>query len=139
MISENVKALVAYRLEQAEESVAAASSLLQQELLRRSVNSAYYAMFYSVLALLALKKMETSKHGGAIALFDREYVRTGIFSKEFSRWLHGAFDLRQRCDYEAQFRISTDRAERMLETAETFVAKVKFVTAEILEGEKHLP
>lgn len=53
MISENVKALVAYRLEQAEESVAAASSLLQQELLRRSVNSAYYAMFYSVLALLA--------------------------------------------------------------------------------------
>lgn len=66
MISENVKALAGYRLEQADESIAAASLLFQKGILRRSVNSAYYAMFYAVMALLALKMMETSKHGGPI-------------------------------------------------------------------------
>lgn len=101
MISENVKALVQYRLEQADEAITAASLLFKQGILRRSVNSAYYAMFYAIMALLAIEKKETSRHGGAIGLFDREFVKKGIFSKDFSRWLHLAFDLRQRCDYEA--------------------------------------
>lgn len=132
MISENVKALAGYRLEQADESIAAASLLFQQNILRRSVNSAYYAMFYAVIALLAIKMMETSKHGGAIGLFDREFVKTGVFSKDFSRWLHRAFDLRQRCDYEAQFTISKDDAQITLDAAEKFVAKVKSVIAAMI-------
>ena len=85
-------------LRQKDESIVAASLLYQKGILRRSVNSAYYAMFYAVMALLAIKKKETSKHGGAIGLFDREFVKKNIFSKDFSRWLHRAFDLRQRCD-----------------------------------------
>lgn len=131
MISENVKALVQYRLEQADESIAAASLLFQQGILRRSVNSAYYAMFYAVMALLAIKKKETSRHGSAIGLFDREFVKTGIFSKDFSRWLHWSFDLRQRCDYEAQFNISPEDTQATLEAAEKFVAEVKSVIAEM--------
>ncbi len=132
MISENVKALVQYRLDQADESVAAASLLFQQGILRRSVNSAYYAMFYAVMALLAIEKKETSRHGSAIGLFDREFVKTGIFSKDFSRWLHRAFDLRQRCDYEAQFKISPEDTQATLEAAEKFVAEVKSVIDEML-------
>jgi uncharacterized protein (UPF0332 family) len=38
------------------------------------MNRLYYAMFYAVLALLQEKEMGTSKHSGAIALFDREFV-----------------------------------------------------------------
>ncbi len=131
MISENTQALIQYRLEQADESIAAASILLQKALLRRSVNSAYYAMFYAVMALLAIKVMETSKHSGAIGLFDREYVKTGVFSKDFSRWLHRAFDLRQRCDYEAQFKVSEKDARTTLDTAEKFVTEVKSVISTI--------
>lgn len=99
MISENVKALSLYRLEQAQESLAASKVLLDQDLIRPSVNRSYYAMFYAVLALLAARKEETSKHSGPIALFDKEFVKSGVFQKEFSRWLHDAFDLRQRSDY----------------------------------------
>jgi len=132
MISKNVKALVQYRLEQAEESIAAASLLLKEGILRRSINSAYYAMFYSVMALLAIKRKETSKHGGAIGLFDREFVKTDIFSKDFSRWLHRAFDLRQRCDYEAQFTISRLDTQTTLSTAEKFIAEVKSVIAAMI-------
>jgi len=69
MITENVKALISYRLEQAEESLAAAKLLFENELFRGSINRAYYAMFYSVLALLASRQMETSKHSGAISMY----------------------------------------------------------------------
>ncbi len=34
-------------------------------------------MFYAVLALLVPGKKETSKHSGAIALFDRDFVKQG--------------------------------------------------------------
>ena len=93
-MSNNIKALVSYRLEQADESLEAARVLLEQDLTRPSLNRSYYAMFYAVLALLTTCKQETSKHSGAISLFDKEFVKTGMFKKEFSRWLHDAFDLR---------------------------------------------
>ncbi len=75
MITENIQALVAYRLEQADESLDAARILLDRTLERSAVNRAYYAMFYAVPALLATRKRETSKHGGAISLFDKEFVK----------------------------------------------------------------
>ena len=125
MMTENIKALITYRLEQAYECLEAASTLLKKGLIRPSINRAYYAMFYAVLALLVLEKKETSKHGGAIALFDRDFVKKGIFAKDFSRWLHDAFDLRQRSDYAALYHPSTDEAEKTLENARAFVLEVK--------------
>jgi uncharacterized protein (UPF0332 family) len=84
-------------------------------------------MFYAVLALLALHKQETSKHGGAIALFDRNFVKQGVFNKRLSRWLHDAFDLRQRSDYAASFQVSGETVERVLNNAESFLAEIKKV------------
>ena len=74
MTSENIMALVRYRLEQADESLQAASILIEKKLLRPSINRSYYAMYYAVLALLAIEKKETSKHSGVISLFDKEFV-----------------------------------------------------------------
>jgi len=125
MMTQNIQALVAYRIEQSDESLAASQVLLDKEMIRPSVNRSYYAMFYAVLALLAVKKMETSKHSGAISLFDREFVKQGVFKKDLSRWLHEAFDLRQLSDYEAQSSITSDDAQRALDHAGKFVKKVK--------------
>ncbi len=134
-LNDNLKALVKYRLEQADEALRAAETLLKEGLLGSAVNRAYYAMFYSVLALLALDKRETSKHSGAISLFDREYVKTGIFSKEFSRWLHQAFDLRQRSDYAVKYTPSREEAEQTINQAQAFVARVK----EVLKNKAGIP
>ena len=127
MMTENIQALVTYRLEQADESLEAASTLLVKKLIRPSINRAYYAMFYAVLALLAQGKKETSKHSGAIAIFDRDFVKQGIFKKNYSRWLHDAFDLRQRSDYAAEYHASPEDAKITLKNAETFVNAVKNV------------
>ena len=98
-MTENRKALIEYRLTQARDSIREADVLDQSGMSRRSVmNRLYYAMFYAVLALLQEKEMGTSKHSGAIALFDREFVKTGSFPKEMSKALHRAFELRQKGD-----------------------------------------
>ena len=127
MMTENIKALVTYRLEQADESLEAARTLLKQGLISPTINRAYYAMFYAVLALLVLEKKETSKHSGAIALFDRDFVKEGIFKKDFSRCLHDAFELRQRSDYAAEYHVSGEEAEKTFKDAESFVDEVKKV------------
>jgi uncharacterized protein (UPF0332 family) len=125
MMTDNIKALVSYGLEQAGESPTAGKVVFEQGLLRPSINRSYYAMFYSVLALLTTRREETSKHGRAIALFDKEFVKAGVFSKQFSRWLHEAFDLRQRSDYSPQFHPTEEDARGVLDQATSFVTEIK--------------
>jgi uncharacterized protein (UPF0332 family) len=125
VMSENIRALVSYRIEQAEESLAASEVLLEQRLIRPAANRPYYAMFYAILALLATKKRETSKHSGAISVFDQEFVKTGLFGKELSRWVHDAFDLRQKSDYAPQLEVSEEDAREVVKRATTFLENVK--------------
>ena len=96
-MNEEQLALVKYRLREAEDSIEEARVLMKEGMSMRAVmNRLYYAMFYAVLALLQEKQLGTSKHSGVISLFDREFVKSGIFDKGLSKILHRAFELRQR-------------------------------------------
>jgi len=129
----NRRALIEYRLTQARDSIREADVLLQSGMSLRSVmNRLYYSMFYAVLALLQEKEMGTSKHSGAIALFDREYVKTGSFPKEMSRALHRAFALRQKGDYMEETEVTLKDIEEIRPIAEDFVAGVeKYLSQEV--------
>ncbi|MBE9571465.1 MAG: HEPN domain-containing protein [Proteobacteria bacterium] len=60
---EKKKKLALYRLQQAEESLDEAEFLFAGHKSPRSViNRAYYAMFYSILALLIFESYSSSKH-----------------------------------------------------------------------------
>lgn len=125
MKPEQLEDLLCYRMEQAHETLQEAEILLNASTLRGAVNRAYYAMFYALLALLATKQLGTSKHSGALALFDREFVKTGVFPRELSRSLHLAFDRRQTHDYGEMTQVSRQIAEETLTDAQTFVAAVE--------------
>lgn len=125
-MTENRKALIEYRLTQARDSIKEADVLNQSAMSPRSVmNRLYYAMFYAVLALLQKKEMGTSKHSGAIALFDREYVKTGVFPKEMSKVMHRAFELRQKGDYMEETEVTADDVAEIRPAAERFVASAE--------------
>jgi len=68
--------------------------------------------------------METSKHSGVISLFDKEFVKTGSFPKEFSKWLHDAFTVRQRSDYSVQYIPSLQEVRDVCKNAFLFVRRV---------------
>ena len=117
--------LLSFRLEQAHESLREANVLRAAEANRGAVNRAYYAMFYALLALLSTKQLGTSKHSGAISLFDREFVRTGIFPRELSKSLHLAFDQRQTYDYGEMVEMELDASDVAIASATSFVESVE--------------
>jgi len=126
MKEEDIAHLVTYRIKQAETALEDAKFLLVGDRSPQSiVNRAYYAMFYSVLALLQNIGRVPSKHTGVITLFDTEFVMKDLFSKELSRTLHKAFELRQVSDYKTFKPITKEKAQETLINAAQFAEAVK--------------
>ncbi len=99
MTNEEKQVLVRYRLERASESIKAARLLSENKLLIPAMNRIYYSMFYSVQALLVLDEKAFSKHGQVKAYFNKEFIKPGIFPKEFGRLFNAVFEYRQKFDY----------------------------------------
>jgi len=125
MREQQLNALINYRIQQSKETLHEARILYNERAFRGTINRAYYAMFYSVLALLSTKGLGTSKHSGAIGLFDKEFVKQGIFSKEFSKTLRLAFERRQVHDYGELIEIDLDEAKNALDDAQKFIEGVQ--------------
>lgn len=125
MSEERLRELITLRMEQATETLHEAHILIAEHAGRGAVSRAYYAMFYAVLALLASKGLGSSKHSGAISLFDREFVKPGDLPRELSRALHMAFERRQQADYGELIQLDEPAATRGIEEAEMFIQKVR--------------
>ena len=125
MRQEQLRDLVRYRLDQARDTLREATILRDAAAYRGALNRAYYAMFYALLGLLATRQLGTSKHSGAIALFDREFVKPGLFSPDLSKALHLAFDRRQVHDYGEMIEIDIETVDQTITDAGTFVAAVE--------------
>jgi uncharacterized protein (UPF0332 family) len=121
-------ALLAYRLKEAEETLADARTLLEnQGRTRTIINRAYYAMFYAVLAVFIRDEttVRSSKHAGVIALFDKEMIHSGKLPVECSRMLHRMFDARQEADYKEFVSYTDAEARKLYALAESFLEKIR--------------
>ncbi len=124
-MSEEVRALIDYRIEEAHDALEEATILLQRRKARGALNRVYYAMFYAVLALLASRELSASKHTGAIALFHREFVKTGAIPVEVAKSLDIAFDLRNKSDYRDFVEPDLMQVEELREAAAHFITVVE--------------
>ena len=121
----SVEDLALYRLARAKEDLATAKANLEGRSLRASVNRSYYAIFHALRAVTALDKFYSSKHSGIISYVNQHYVKTGVFSKEFSKMVDSAFRLREKADYEDFYVVAAEDAERQLEHATQIIAIVE--------------
>jgi len=125
MKQEDTKEIIGHRLEQAQKQLKDAQILLENSGSGRTiVNCAYYAAFYSLLALLQLKGKIPRKHKGALTLFDTEFVRKGLFPKEMSMKVRELFIERMEDDYKRLEPIPEEEARDALKTSESFVSGV---------------
>jgi len=121
-IKEKKRYLALYRLQQASESLDEAHYLFTGGKSSRSIiNRAYYAMFYSILALLVFEEYSSSKHSGVLSYFNARFIKDGLFPKDLGRAANKAFDLRQRGDYREQATITREQVEPFIDWARRFI------------------
>lgn len=91
--------LVNYWLEKAEESIQSASSEIENDRLSFAINRLYYALFYSMSAILTAKGDSYSKHSGVRAALHRDFIKTGKIDKQIGRLYDELFNARHQADY----------------------------------------
>ncbi len=121
-MTEEEKALIAYRMERAHEAIDEAKMLFDAGHINAYVNRLYYACFYAVSALLLTKDFSTSKHGYLRSLMHREFVKTGLIPKELGKHFDLLFDNRLESDYADFARFEVDDVTGWLEQTQKFVA-----------------
>lgn len=124
-INRNVIDLSNYRLNKADESIAAAKILLEAGHYSESANRSYYAIFHSLRALLAYDEFDSQKHSGIISYFNQHYVKTNKFRKECSVILNQAFMIRNKSDYDDFYSVSEKDASDQIAKAEMFINEIK--------------
>ena len=125
MKSKHNKALISYRMERSRESIQAAEIMLENEMLTISMNRVYYSMFYAVQALLVLYNVSFSKHGQVKGYFNRELIKTGIFSVDMGKLYNKVFEYRQKFDYVDFASPDRDMVFEYIEKAKEFHSTIK--------------
>ena len=118
------KELASYRLNAAKEDLEAAEFNFEKGHYRASNNRAYYAIFRAISACLALEFKAYKQHSQVIGSFNKDFVHTGIFSKEISRKISRAQEVRHASDYDDFYIVSVDDAKEQLGTAREVVDMV---------------
>lgn len=90
-----------------------------------AMNRIYYAMFYAVQAVLARDEVAFSKHEQVKGYFNREYIKTGIFSVEAGKLYNMVFEYRQKFDYVDLVTPDVSAIDEYLRDATAFVQQIQ--------------
>ena len=111
------KDLAKHRLEQASEDLKASEILYQSNLYKSANNRAYYSIFHSIKAVLALEPIDFKRHKDVIAYFNQYYVSKEIFPKRIGKKIAIASRIREDSDYDDEFVVKPEVTQEQINTA----------------------
>jgi uncharacterized protein (UPF0332 family) len=90
---------------------------------------AYYAVFHAIQALLLTKGLAFSKHAQVKGAFNKEFVHTGIFPRNFIRIIEQLFKDRHIGDYEYGESINKEQAKKDISDSKRVIKAIaKYLT-----------
>lgn len=92
------------------------------KLFKSANNRAYYSIFHSMKAVLALEPIDFKRHKDVIAYFNKNYIHTEIFSKILGRKISEASRIREDSDYDDEFVVRPEDTLSQIETAKEIIA-----------------
>ena len=125
-MDERRRDLCQYRIEQARESLRASKIMLDNKMVKDSINRSYYSAFYAMKAVLALEEKDFKRHKDVVEYFNKMYVATGKFPKDLGRMIAKLQQLREKSDYDDFFVASIAKAEQQIMTAEKVITEVDY-------------
>ena len=99
--------------------------LLDAEEYKSANNRSYYAIFHAVNAVHGLNGNTFKRHKDAIGNFNKNYVKTEIFSREIGRKIGEAEEIRHASDYDDFYIANREEAERQVAVADEFIQLVE--------------
>lgn len=116
-IEADVRALALNWLSKSKEAEEGAKVLFGHQMWSAGVSRLYYAVFYAMSALLALRKSSFGKHSAVRASLHRDFIKTGLLPVEAGMIYNRLFEWRQKADYEAFLEIDKEMAYDLLQQA----------------------
>jgi uncharacterized protein (UPF0332 family) len=117
--------LVALELKKARETFEDISILLNANRLNGAANRMYYAVFHAVCALLINDGHQVNTHKGSHALFNLNYIKTGILPKEYGLLYNQLQTMREESDYNCAYDVDIDELQQRLEPAKSFIDNIE--------------
>lgn len=114
-----------YRIDTAIDDLKTAHYLVEGNNFRSANNRAYYAIFHAITAVQALDGKTYKKHKDAIGNFNKDYIHTGIFPKEYGRKISEAEDIRHESDYDDFYIASKEETMDLISIAEELTTLIK--------------
>ena len=124
MVQKISKELAKHRLEQAKEDLEAGKLLYDTNFYKSANNRAYYSIFHSIKAVLALEPIDFKRHKDVLAYFNKNYINKEIFSRMMGRKIQNASAIREDSDYDDEFIVDADKTNEQLKTAEELIELV---------------
>lgn len=126
MTEEERKRLIEIKIAKAEESFATGDEISAAHP-TFAINRYYYALYYTVSALLLRFDTPVRTHKGAITEFNKQFVKTEIFTREEGKLLTKMFQWRNRGDYDDYTEFSEAEAESVRLPVRELLNKIKKV------------
>lgn len=122
--------LARYRLQVAEEDLEVAKDNFGKDYFRAANNRAYYSIYHSITAVLALEGTAFKRHKDTLAYFNKEYVKPEIFPRELGHQISVAEEVRHSSDYDEFYIASKEESERQIICADNLLQAVRQYIAE---------
>jgi hypothetical protein len=118
----------------ARETLEDAEILFSKNRFNSSSSRAYYAVFHIMQAVLLTKNLTYKKHSGVISAFSQEFIKIGIFPREFARYIKRLRSHRETGDYSYMLAIDENEAKQDIDIARKFIEKVEEYLKDFFEG-----
>ncbi len=129
-LSKQIKIMMA----KAKDSMDVAKQLHEQKHYNDAASKAYYAVFHSLQTILLTKGLSFSKHSAVLSAFNKEFIYSGVFAKDFYTKIIRLFKDRQIGDYEYAKDIDRESSETDVADAELIINAIE----EYLKNEGYL-
>lgn len=127
--------LVLYRIETAKSDIKSAEILPEAGEFRGANNRAYYGIYHGISAIYALDGNAYKRHKDALANFNKNYIKTEIFTRSLGRKIAEAEEIRHASDYDDFYIATKEEAAEQIETAQELVKVIEDYVKNIFENQ----
>jgi uncharacterized protein (UPF0332 family) len=116
---------LAAMIKKSERSLRAAEEHLAREDADFASSKACYAVFHLMQAALLTKDKTYSKHSGVISGFSEQFIKTGMFPKEFSEKISALRKDRELGDYGYELTVGLESAVQDVKIAHQIISAIR--------------